>query len=49
MSSFEIDCGKGFYVRSLARDIAYKLGTFGHVVELKRTKSTLQATKKTIP
>ena len=37
-SSFEIDCGKGFYVRSLARDIALKLGTFGHVVELKRTK-----------
>ena len=37
-SNFEIDCGKGFYVRSLARDIAYKLGTFGHVVELKRTK-----------
>jgi len=37
-SSFEIDCGKGFYVRSLARDIACKLGTYGHVVELKRTK-----------
>ena len=37
-SSFTIDCGKGFYVRSLARDIAYKLGTYGHIVELKRTK-----------
>jgi len=37
-SSFEIDCGKGFYVRSLARDIADKLGTYGHVVDLKRTK-----------
>ena len=37
-SSFQIDCGKGFYVRSLARDIAFKLGTYGHVVELKRTK-----------
>ena len=37
-SSFEIDCGKGFYVRSLARDIAHKLGTYGHVVELKRIK-----------
>ena len=37
-SSFQIDCGKGFYVRSLARDIAYKLGTYGHVVDLKRTK-----------
>jgi tRNA pseudouridine55 synthase len=37
-STFEINCGKGFYVRSLARDIAYKLGTYGHVVEIKRTK-----------
>jgi len=36
-SEFLIECGKGFYVRSLARDIAHKLGTFGHVVELKRT------------
>ena len=38
MSSFEINCGKGFYVRSLARDIAFKLKTYGHVVELKRVK-----------
>lgn len=27
---FEIDCGKGTYVRSLARDIGEKLGCFGH-------------------
>ena len=37
-SDFMIECGKGYYVRSLARDIAIKLGTFGHVIELKRTK-----------
>ncbi len=37
-SSFSIECGKGFYVRSLARDIARKLDTYGHVVEIKRTK-----------
>ena len=37
-SEFMIECGKGYYVRSLARDIALKLGTFGHIVELKRTK-----------
>ena len=37
-SSFKIHCGKGFYVRSLARDIAFKLRTYGHVVELKRAK-----------
>jgi len=37
-SDFLIECGKGFYVRSLARDLAHKLETFGHVVELKRVK-----------
>ena len=37
-SKFFIECGKGYYVRSLARDIAAKLGTFGHVIYLKRTK-----------
>ncbi len=37
-SKFEIECGKGFYVRSLARDLAQKLNTFGHVIDLKRTK-----------
>ncbi len=37
-SEFSIECGKGFYVRSLARDISQKLNTFGHVIELKRTK-----------
>ena len=35
---FEIECGKGFYVRSFARDLAISLGTFGHVNTLKRTK-----------
>ena len=37
-SNFFIECGKGFYVRSLARDLAHKLDTFGHVTEIKRTK-----------
>ncbi len=32
-----VDCSKGTYIRSLARDIAYKLGTCGHVTQLKRT------------
>jgi tRNA pseudouridine55 synthase len=30
-------CGKGTYVRSLARDLAIMLGTFGHVSALRRT------------
>ncbi|WP_417668360.1 tRNA pseudouridine(55) synthase TruB [Roseibium sp.] len=33
---FEAECGKGTYVRSLARDIARHLGTCGHVTELRR-------------
>ena len=32
-----VKCKKGTYIRSLARDIAYKLDTFGHLVDLKRT------------
>ena len=34
-----LHCGKGFYVRSLARDLARALGTRGHVQALRRTKS----------
>ncbi len=35
---FEVDCGKGTYVRSLGRDIAKALGTCAHVTELRRTR-----------
>ena len=35
-ASFEIECSKGTYVRSLVRDLAQKLGTFGHVSALRR-------------
>ncbi|MDH3819313.1 MAG: tRNA pseudouridine(55) synthase TruB, partial [Myxococcales bacterium] len=34
-----LHCGKGFYVRSLARDLARALGTLGHVKALRRTTS----------
>ncbi|MDP9196555.1 MAG: tRNA pseudouridine(55) synthase TruB [Pseudomonadota bacterium] len=33
---FEVVCGKGTYVRSLARDMALKLGTVGYVSGLRR-------------
>ncbi len=33
---FETECGKGTYVRSLARDLGRELGCLGHVVELRR-------------
>ena len=34
----EIECGGGFYVRSVCRDIARDLDTAAHVVQLERTK-----------
>lgn len=33
---FEIECGKGTYVRSLARDLGRLLGCYGHVSALRR-------------
>jgi tRNA pseudouridine55 synthase len=33
------DVSKGTYIRSLARDIAYALGTVGHVTMLRRTRA----------
>ncbi|MEM8703851.1 MAG: tRNA pseudouridine(55) synthase TruB, partial [Pseudomonadota bacterium] len=33
---FEAECGKGTYVRALARDLGRCLGTCGHVTELRR-------------
>jgi tRNA pseudouridine55 synthase len=35
-TTFEVDCGKGTYVRSLARDFGRDLGCFGHVSFLRR-------------
>ena len=35
---FGVDCGKGAYIRSLARDLGLRLGTVAHVTELRRTK-----------
>lgn len=35
-ATFQVTCGKGTYVRSLARDLALFLGTVGHVTVLRR-------------
>jgi tRNA pseudouridine55 synthase len=35
---FRASCGKGMYVRALARDLAGRLGTYGHVKQLRRTR-----------
>ncbi|MBB2971947.1 tRNA pseudouridine(55) synthase TruB [Mesorhizobium sp. RMAD-H1] len=35
---FEIECGKGTYVRSLARDMGRDLGCYGHIADLRRVE-----------
>lgn len=35
---FRVRCSKGTYVRTLGQDIALRLGTVGHLQELRRTK-----------
>ena len=37
-TNFKIECGKGFYIRSFARDLAKDLKTFGHISFLEREK-----------
>lgn len=37
-TTFSAICGKGTYVRSLARDLGRKLGCFGHIADLRRTR-----------
>ena len=37
-ASFEAECGKGAYVRSIARDLGRALGCYGHVSLLRRTR-----------
>ena len=36
-ATFLVDCGKGTYMRALARDLGQALGCLGHVVALRRT------------
>jgi tRNA pseudouridine55 synthase len=38
LAIFEAECGKGTYVRALARDIGRVLGCLGHVTALRRTQ-----------
>ena len=37
-AEFCVTTSKGFYVRSLARDLGLKLGTFGHIETLRRSR-----------
>ncbi len=38
-AEFEMGCGKGAYVRAIARDLAIRLGTLGHVRSIRRLAS----------
>ena len=40
-ASFEVTSGKGAYIRGLARDLARKLGTVGHISSLRDRKSVV--------
>jgi tRNA pseudouridine55 synthase len=33
-----VDCGRGTYVRAIARDLGEMLGTGGHLTQLRRTR-----------
>ena len=37
-SSFDVESGKGAYMRALARDLALSLGTLGHLSSLRRLR-----------
>ncbi len=45
---FKVQCSKGTYVRTLGQDIALKLGTFGHLTALRRTKCSIFSLNDTI-
>ena len=38
LATLEAECGKGAYVRSIARDLGRLLGCYGHVILLERTR-----------
>ena len=38
LASFSISCGKGTYIRSIARDMGRLLGCYGHISQLRRVR-----------
>ena len=46
---FEVECGKGTYVRSLARDFGRDLGCYGHISGLRRTYVAPFAEESMVP
>lgn len=48
-AAFEVDCGKGTYVRALVRDLALHLGCEGHIRRLRRTAVGPFTIEKAVP
>ncbi|MBC8128412.1 MAG: tRNA pseudouridine(55) synthase TruB [Gloeobacteraceae cyanobacterium ES-bin-144] len=46
---FIVNCSKGFYVRTYAHDIGEKLGCFGHLSALRRTRSGKFTLERAVP
>lgn len=38
LAIIDVECGKGTYIRALARDLAIRLGTRAHLADLRRTR-----------
>ncbi len=47
-TTFEVQCGKGTYVRSIARDLGQLLGCYGYVSMLRRTRVGIFTAKSAI-
>ncbi len=47
-TSFLVKCGSGTYIRSLVRDIAYSLNTFGHATKIVRRRYGLFGQKTSL-
>ena len=47
-AKFRVECSKGTYVRTLGKDLALKLGTVGHLTELRRIRCANFTIKDTI-
>jgi tRNA pseudouridine55 synthase len=45
----EAECGKGAYVRAIARDLGRALGCYGHVIELRRARVGPFSVESAIP
>lgn len=49
LAHFEIECGKGTYVRSMARDLGRDLGCYGHIASLRRSFVAPFAEERMVP